>query len=136
MVTVTHQQEVVELYGSADDPLGALLTVPRRQRVEACGGGRASRAETALHRGVHLEEPQTEPALRVDRVVRELPERYMAWTVGGVERRSVRVLVHPVPEPEVGAASHRVVAHRVVRVCDPESGRRDVVVLRVRGATR
>lgn len=131
VAVVTYHEEVVELYGASDHPLRALLTVPRRQRVEERGSGCSGRAEAALHRRIHLEEPQPEPALRVNSVVDELSERHVARAVFRVEGRAVRVLVHPVPEPEVCAAGHCVVADRVVRVCDPESGRRDVVVLRV-----
>ena len=63
------------------------------------------------------------------RVVGELSERDVAGAVGGVERRPVRVSVHAVPEAEVGSAGRGIVPHRVVRVRDPERGRRDVIVL-------
>ena len=41
---------------------------------------------------------------------------------------AVRVLQHAVPEPEVGAARHRVVLQDVVRVHHPEAARLDVGV--------
>ena len=128
-VASTHQKEVVELDGSTDHPLRSLLAVPRRQRVEERGSRRAGRAQAALHRRVHLEDPQPEPALRVHCVVGELAERHVAGAVGAVEGRTVRVLVHAVPEAEVRAAGDCVVPDDVVRVCDPEGSGRDVVVL-------
>ena len=85
---------------------------------------------------VNLEHPQPVPTHGVHGVVHELvrlDDLLAHADVLGVGR-TVGMFVEPVPEAEVRAAGGVVVPDRVVRMCDPERGWRDVIVKQARAS--
>ena len=72
-------------------------------------------------RKVALEYPQPEPSMTMNRVVPEYTKFHLLLAhIGGVGG-TVGILVHPVPEPEMGATSRVVANDSVVWVRHPVS---------------
>lgn len=125
---VVYHLKVHELQGAAVDPLSPFLAVPGNEVAEDGRLWHPRVAVPAFHGHIDWEDPKAKPAERMHGVVVELPEGNPLRADVRVERRAVWMLVHAVPEAEVGTSRRRVVADGVVGIGDPEGCGSDVIV--------
>jgi len=77
------------------------------------------------HRKVTLKDPESEPPLRMNGVVFELSKFDLLLTNARIVGRTIRMLMHSVPEAKVRSSCSVIVSDDVVRVGDPVSGWRN-----------
>jgi len=76
----------------------------------------------SFDRKITLKNPESEPSLRMNGVVYEFSKFDLLLTNVRIEGRTVRVLMHSVPEAKVRSSCSVIVSDDVVRVGDPVSG--------------